>query len=206
MSIKSSLVDMIKKTNPDIIALEEVNEEWMYQLNCVANEYKYKVVLPHDDNFGVCLLSKINISESEIISFCAFDLPSVFAKLKTKEDSFSLLLTHTIPPVGHSDFIQRNLHFSRLHEFVANNPVNMVVGDLNCSSFSPNFNTLLNDNKLRDSRIGFGLQSTWPTWCPLFYTTLDHILVDEHLVVCDRKVLQNIGSDHLPLVIKFGLK
>ena len=202
----SLLVSMINNTNPDIIALVEVNEEWMYQLNCIAKEYQYKIVLPHDDNFGVCLLSKIDISESEVINFCTLDLPSVFAKLKTKDDSFSILITHPIPPVGHFDFIQRNLHLSRLHAFAANNHVNMVVGDLNCSSFSPNFNILLNDNMLRDSRSGFGLQPTWPTWCPLFYTTLDHILVDEHLLVCDRKVLQNIGSDHLPLVIKFGLK
>jgi endonuclease/exonuclease/phosphatase (EEP) superfamily protein YafD len=53
-----------------------------------------------------------------------------------------------------------------------------------------------------DSRKGFGLQATWPASLGMFGITLDHFLVTEDWKVAERKVLEDIGSDHAPIYIQ----
>jgi endonuclease/exonuclease/phosphatase (EEP) superfamily protein YafD len=114
-------------------------------------------------------------------------------------------LTHTIPPTSSYDFIQRNLQLENINKFVKHQSNSIIVGDFNCSSFSQNYNRILKKSDLKDSRIGFGLQPSWPTWAPIFYVTLDHILVSKNINIIDRKTLSGFGSDHLPIVMEFSL-
>ncbi|MFN8282580.1 MAG: endonuclease/exonuclease/phosphatase family protein [Chitinophagales bacterium] len=200
-----ALTKMIKNENPDIIGLIEVNDDWESHLHCDLDEYTYKVSLPHDDNFGVLLLSKNEILKSEIKYFCDYELPSICASIKVNNDTLHFILTHTIPPTSSCDFAQRNMQMDKINAFVKNKTNVIIAGDFNCSSFSQNFNRALKNTDLKDSRIGFGLQSSWPTWAPFLSVTLDHILVSKKINVINRKTLSEFGSDHLPVVLEYNL-
>jgi endonuclease/exonuclease/phosphatase (EEP) superfamily protein YafD len=201
----SGLIELIKKEKPDIVGLIEVNDDWESHMHCDLDEYKYKVSLPHDDNFGVLLLSKNEILKSEIKYFCDYELPSICASIKINSDTITFILTHTIPPTSSYDFAQRNLQLENISKYVNSASNIIVAGDFNCSSFSQNFNRILENTDLRDSRIGFGLQPTWPTWAPVFYITLDHILISKKIHVAGRKTLDDFGSDHVPVMLEFSL-
>ena len=58
---------------------------------------------------------------------------------------------------------------------------------------------------LNNARQGFGILPTWPTYMPFLMIPIDHILISEHFVINDFKVGNNIGSDHLPLIIELAL-
>ena len=201
----SALTNLIKKENPDIVGLIEVNEDWESHIHCDLDEYKYKISLPHDDNFGVLLLSKNEILHSEIKYFCNYEIPSIYACIKSGNDSIHFILTHTIPPTSKYDFIQRNLQLENINKFVKHQTNTIIAGDFNCSSFSQNYYRILKKSDLKDTRFGFGIQPTWPTWASVFYVTLDHILVRKNTTIIKRKTLPNFGSDHLPIVIEFNL-
>jgi endonuclease/exonuclease/phosphatase (EEP) superfamily protein YafD len=77
----------------------------------------------------------------------------------------------------------------------------VVAGDLNMSPWSPFFSRLVKASGLTDSEPGFGFQPTWPTYQPILYLPLDHVLVSRDVIVADRRTAADVGSDHLPVVI-----
>jgi endonuclease/exonuclease/phosphatase family metal-dependent hydrolase len=76
----------------------------------------------------------------------------------------------------------------------------IVMGDLNCTSRSPEMERLLAETRLREPLDGL---STFPSWRPVL--SLDHILVSPSLQVRHAEVLSLPFSDHLPVVIEVEL-
>ena len=63
----------------------------------------------------------------------------------------------------------------------------IVLGDLNCTDGSVFFRDLLATTGLRDSRLGFGRQGSWPT--DQFYRiAIDHVFVSTDIAVSDRRL------------------
>ncbi len=73
----------------------------------------------------------------------------------------------------------------------------IVIGDMNCSDGSTHFSDFLRTTGLRDSRLGFGRQPSWPTEFP-YRIAIDHVFVDEDLAVVSRRLGHKVGSDHGP--------
>ena len=79
------------------------------------------------------------------------------------------------------------------------------MGDLNTTSWSPFFSDLIEESGLRDSRKGFGIQTTWPDGLFLLRIPIDHCLVSKDISVLDRRVGPSIGSDHFPVTVDLVL-
>jgi endonuclease/exonuclease/phosphatase family metal-dependent hydrolase len=79
----------------------------------------------------------------------------------------------------------------------------LVFGDMNRTDGSPYFGDFLRKTGLRDSRLGFGRQASWPAWSP-YKIAIDHAFVSTDLAVTSRRLGPAIGSDHLPLVIELA--
>jgi endonuclease/exonuclease/phosphatase (EEP) superfamily protein YafD len=78
----------------------------------------------------------------------------------------------------------------------------LVMGDLNCSPWSPLCTDLIEETGLHNTRMGFGIRPTWPSIMPPFMIPIDHVLVTkEHFRVLDVHVGPYLGSDHYPLVV-----
>ena len=56
----------------------------------------------------------------------------------------------------------------------------VVVGDLNITPFSPSFRRLCDAGRLRDARVGHGIQPSWPAGRWMLSIPIDHGLVSEH--------------------------
>jgi len=79
----------------------------------------------------------------------------------------------------------------------------ILLGDLNITSWSPHFQDLLESSGLRDSRLGWGIQPTWPANPWLLRIPIDHALVSRDVRVIARRTGPAIYSDHRPIVLDF---
>ena len=76
----------------------------------------------------------------------------------------------------------------------------IVMGDMNSTDGSRHFRDVLQVSGLRDSRLGFGRQPSWPTDMP-YRIAIDHAFVSDDLAVVNRKLGHSVGSDHFPLIV-----
>lgn len=202
----TAVINYIEIKNPDVLVLSEFNSYWDKQLVETLESYSYRHKVLREDNFGISVWSKLPAS-LQTLYFNELELPSILLKTKGAENSFSLIATHPFPPVGQRQFEVRNNHLNKIAAFLSRENFDnvAVIGDLNTSSFSKNFQLFKEKASLKDSREGFGILPSWPANAFLLQTALDHALVSEDVSVLTREVGEHIGSDHLPIYLEISL-
>ena len=92
------------------------------------------------------------------------------------------------------------------HEIDALSTENIIlIGDLNCTVYSPNFK-LVQSDKLKDARSGFGLQNSWNAFIPIFRTNIDQCWVTKSMKVTNFYRGEDIKSDHFPIVAELKIE
>jgi endonuclease/exonuclease/phosphatase (EEP) superfamily protein YafD len=81
----------------------------------------------------------------------------------------------------------------------------LLIGDLNVSPFSYWFRRVVCESGLKDSTKGFGFQPSWPSHNRLLRIPVDHVLHSPEIIIHNRVVLGDVGSDHFPVVVAFSL-
>ncbi|MEM9987867.1 MAG: endonuclease/exonuclease/phosphatase family protein, partial [Bacteroidota bacterium] len=191
----------------EVIILQEYNLVWQQALASVVRDYRYRLTVPRSDNFGMAIFSRVPMEDLRAVEVGMSGTPTLLGTCQLGGRAVTLVATHPRPPVGQKQFLERNRHLVGLSELAreCQNEV-LLLGDLNTSSYSVHFSELLNASGLIDSRVGFGPQTTWPSWGIPFRTTLDHCLHSPGLVTLDRRVGPPVGSDHLPVWVSLGVK
>jgi endonuclease/exonuclease/phosphatase (EEP) superfamily protein YafD len=198
--------DLIKKENPDVIVLVEINSSWVDGLVEALEPYTYRKSVIRDDHYGLGIFSRCPISRTKVHSLPKIDGPVIEAQLELDGRTLTLLALHPPPPKKARMASQRNLVFRAVSELSDRLPRPlMLAGDLNTSSWSPFFKDLLRGTSLRDSRVGFGLQNTWPSNRPHLLTQIDHVLVSDEIEIHSRRVGPFTGSDHYPVLLDFSI-
>lgn len=194
----------IEVSHVDVVFLMEVNQRWMSELRVLRESYPHSIAMPREDNFGVALFSRIPLERQEILWLGQADVPSVQIELKHQGRGLVLIGTHPLPPVGGNYSSMRNEQLRELagHVTAVKKPV-LVVGDLNATPWSAGMRLLT-----ADGRLGFRSQS--PPWTAtwragsLFAIPIDHALCTAPMVITDRSVGPDVGSDHRPLLLTVG--
>jgi endonuclease/exonuclease/phosphatase (EEP) superfamily protein YafD len=193
----------IQEKNPDILALEEINQKWHQELKEVLSQFPYKEIVAREDNFGIALFSKIPTDEILVKYYGSVEVPSILTSFELAKQPVTLLFTHPVPPGSLQYFHWRNEQLNTIASNRFELLDNMIlVGDLNTTSWSWSFQNFIERMKLKDSRRGFGLQITWPAMLPILGITIDHVLVSEAFSVMNHEIGPNIGSDHYPVYVE----
>ncbi len=201
------LKDYIIEQNPDFILLLEVNQNWLTHLKILREQYPYYIESPRHHNFGIAFYSKIKTDDLSVKYFIDSQLPSTVANIKIDDKLLTIIGTHPIAPVRSSWEKVRNSQLDEIGKFVKNIDHNvMVIGDLNTPPWSVYFKKLEIDASLINSQKGFGVSPSWPTFPFFLLTPIDHCLVSKNIKVIKRTVGKNVGSDHYPLIVDFGIK
>ena len=191
----------IRAESPDVLFVMEVNRAWMEQLDCLRSDYPYFVAEPRSDNFGVAFFSKVPVEPLQIRSIGDSEIPSVVASLLLDQQTLTVIGTHPLPPVSSGYALERNRQLDAIADFVVSQSGPLVLlGDLNTTSWSPHFQSLVKKTGLRDSRIGFGIQPSWNGGRRFLAVPLDHVLVSESVYVQDRRIGPDVDSDHRPVI------
>lgn len=204
----SKALGFINAENPDILVLQEFTTAWSNYLAPHLNDYPHQYLIPQEDNFGLAIFSKFSMNQTQRLDLNANRLPSIITDIEVKGKSVTLLATHPLPPMGSSRFESRNLQFEKIiTEHSANSQRNFILtGDLNCSPYSYHFKHLTSSLKLKDTRTGFSVHGTWPTYLPFMRIPLDHCLISQNIETIDRYNGPDIGSDHLPIVCVLAIE
>jgi endonuclease/exonuclease/phosphatase (EEP) superfamily protein YafD len=198
---KRGYLDYLRKQKADLVLLLEVDPAWAEAASQLSDEYPYQIVSPRRDNFGLALFSRYELVDARVD--LTLGLPTIVADVKIDGSRITFIGTHPLPPVGAERFEIRNTQLSALATRIQKleHPV-VLCGDLNTTPWSPAFKELLARGGLRDARVGFGLQSTWPAIPWPIAIPIDHILVSPQLTVTKFSAGPLIGSDHRPVQAK----
>ena len=195
------IVDAIKKQKPDLVFVQEIDKAWEESLRAALSEdYSFIHAIPDDFNFGVMLLSKIPIQDLKVAYTTEYEMPYYNFRLDFKGKDYHFLAMHTYPPSSPSKLPWRNEQLALLGKLATANSI--VMGDFNTATFSPAFRKLLKVGNLQDPRCQAGILNTWHAKFPFLGSNIDHILVRKDLHYGKLKRLQDIGSDHLPLLLE----
>jgi len=203
----SQLVNYIRKVNPDVVVLLEVNDAWLDALAPLRDQYPHQVRRARDDNFGIAILSRLVPVETNVISLAAGSGPAALIRVRSSDSGpdITIIGAHLFPPVSSFGTIQRDLQAASLARLAAASGQRVaVLVDLNMVDSCSAFERLLSVGKLRDSRLGFGIQATWPVQLPFLLIPIDHVLVGSGIRVLHREVGPCLGSDHFPVQIELA--
>lgn len=190
----------------EVVVLVEVTPEWVDQLAILRTRWPHVVAEPRDGSHGLMLLSKLPILDHDTIDLSDGGRVTLRATLKTSRGPVTLIAFHPPPPTTPGRALRRNVEMRAVAELVrAIEGPRLLVGDFNCSPWSPLFRRLVTESGLRDSREGRGLQATWPSLLGPLGIPIDHALVSPDLRVVNRSVGPRVGSDHRGIVVRLAL-
>jgi endonuclease/exonuclease/phosphatase (EEP) superfamily protein YafD len=199
-----AVVDHVLASDADVVYLMEVSKRWMAALSGLKGKYPYVLARPRQDNFGVALFSRIPWTQEDIPMFGEAGVPSIEVHLSHQGHELVLLGTHPLPPVGGEYASLRNEQLQLLAEHVAKlGGAVLVVGDFNSTPWSEGMRILTRNS-------GLGFRSIAPPWTPTWRAgtplaiPIDHALCTAPLVIAERSVGGDMGSDHRPLNITVG--
>jgi endonuclease/exonuclease/phosphatase (EEP) superfamily protein YafD len=198
---------LIREHNPDILVLTEVNAAWIKAMESLRSTYLHQKCMPREDNFGIALYSKLPFTICNVVELGQAGVPSIDAEFAIQGQTLRVLGTHTLPPIDNAYSWFRNNQIEAVAAYLGSvTGPKILLGDLNMTPWSPYFGALLSTAKLVDSSRGRGLEPTWPTnhvW--IGRIPIDFCLVSEEITVTDKKIGANVGSDHFPVIVDFGL-
>jgi len=198
--------DVVKASRADIVFVLEYTARWEAALRAMEVDYPYMRTAPQADSFGIAVYSRVPLTRVEVSDLVVAGIPSIAVGSRLGGQHVTLFCVHVLPPVSRASAASRDAQLREIARRAgsAEQP-HAVVGDLNCTSWSPVFRDLLRDGGLVDSRIGFGAQPTWPR-CWLLRIPIDHCLVSREVVVRHRSVVAVPGSDHLGVIVDLGVR
>lgn len=194
----------LQETSADLVVLTEVDDRWMHELEPLRVLYPYSIAKPSDDNFGIALISKMPFEKAEPIELADSGVPAISATFSFGTNRVSLVGIHFLPPANPEAAATRNNQFAALAQLAqSSTPPIIVLGDFNCTPWSPWFSRFTQDSGLRHSLLGYGFLGTWPTAIPILSIPLDHVFVSKSVSVLNHRLGPDIGSDHAPVVAEF---
>ncbi|MEW4489355.1 endonuclease/exonuclease/phosphatase family protein [Thalassoglobus sp. JC818] len=200
------LIEVIRKHQPDIVLILEVNDRWSRALQQLNADYPHSLHSPREDNFGMAVFSRIPFIESGFQQIGRASLPMFRGQVQLDSERIEILGFHVLPPTRTEGAMSRNEDLVAIAQIAEESPHPMIVlGDMNCTPWSPYFRDVCRTGKLRDSRIGFEISGTWPAGNPFVRLPIDHILVSPEFSVTSFSNCNNISSDHLPVLATLRL-
>jgi endonuclease/exonuclease/phosphatase (EEP) superfamily protein YafD len=199
----AAFAEAVHQANADVIVLQEFTEKWLEQTRALASDYPYYKTVPRPGGAGMALFSRYPLEEVAILNLDASAHLALLAKVNVDGAILSILSLHPPTPVRTDKFLNRNRQFSAAASILGNlNGPRLLIGDLNTTMWSPYFIDLVRESGLRDARIGFGLNPSWPVPLPVFLQLpIDHCLVSVELSVEEIRTGGRTGSDHRALIV-----
>lgn len=197
----ADLIHLIHTEKPDVIGFVEYTPMWDIGLKEIAKEYPYQVNWPKGPS-GLALWFKTKPKTIDSVQWLVADgNPVIHAVFEFAGKDRHLWLVHPRSPLKLRRWVAGNPEIDAIADTVRRfGGSRIVVGDMNSTDGSRHFRDFIEVSGLRDSRLGFGRQGSWPTDMP-YRIAIDHAFVSEDLAVVDRKLGHMVGSDHFPLII-----
>jgi endonuclease/exonuclease/phosphatase (EEP) superfamily protein YafD len=192
---------LIETEQPDVVALIEVDRDWLDGVAPALASYPHRIEHPRGDNFGLALYARQPVTGQTFEH--GSRIPSIIAELSIDETrTIGIAVTHPLPPIDQRALEAQQRHFDELASRVrAFGSPAVIAGDLNATPWSRAYAHLRGATGMCDSRAGFGYQGSYPTSSWLLRIPIDHVFVSCSIGVRDRRIGPHVGSDHFPVIV-----
>jgi endonuclease/exonuclease/phosphatase (EEP) superfamily protein YafD len=206
-----SIVEVIRKSNPDVLVIVEVRPDLLERAPWIKEQYSKCEVIPNSGGAGIGVYCRADdrkyIVDFEVHYFESRLMPSIVATLTSPDGTrrVDLVATHTFSPTPPYRAIVRDKQLGKFLEWSQKqtNP-QCLVGDLNTTPWTRSFWELERAG-FRDSRHGAGNCASWPAWLGSVGIPIDHAMTRGECTITERKVLSTYaGSDHQPIEFKLS--
>ncbi len=198
------LLELIKEINPCIVLTMETNKSWERALSSLEKHYDHSVKVPKENRYGMHFYSKLELTDSKVHHLISSEHPSIEAHLKDSQgNDFVFWGIHPPPPspTEKPTARQKDGELMKLAAFVRQSAVPVVVcGDFNNVCWSQSSKQFGRISRMKDARINKGIYATFPAKNRLFRIPIDLFFHSKGVEILNLKVLDPIGSDHLPLL------
>ncbi len=200
------LFELIEAEQPDVIFLQEVTQKWRDATLRLRGDYPHNYVAAREGSFGIAMFSRIALDSVTHADSPPLNYPTIVTTMTVNNEALTLINTHPTIPMSRLQYEARNEQLRSIAA-LANQAAGAVVltGDLNASVWSSNYRKLEASTGLRNTRRGFGILPTWPTFLPFAMIPIDHALVSDGVGVVETRTGARIGSDHLPLIVEIAV-
>jgi endonuclease/exonuclease/phosphatase (EEP) superfamily protein YafD len=199
-------VQLIRDVQPDMFMTMESNEDWDTAMRVLESDYPYLRKVPLENTYGIHLYSKLEMS-TEVHYFVADDLPSIEAKVVTREgDTFTLFCVHPPPPspTEESNSKERDGELLAVAKKIRDScDTTVVVGDFNNVSWSRSSVLFRKTTEMIDPRMGRMLAATFNAKSRFLRFPIDQIYHTTDVFTQELRTLPYFGSDHFPLFCQF---
>ena len=206
----ATIAEVIREVDADIVAIVECNSELGKQLEPMREQYPFASWRPNWQSQGTIVMSRIADTSFELIELDKTQPnQAVVAHFKIHPNDSKpsrLMVLHPLSPrwplrriFTRNDQLTIAARWAGEH---SDQPL-IMMGDFNTSPWSPIFDDMLKLGQLHDSRNYRGYFASWPSVFYDFGIPIDHALVNQHIKVLDRRVLQEAyGSDHRGVILE----
>ena len=204
----SYLKDFLNKEKADVIVLQELTPAWEKHVEFIRKAYPYYKEEVRTNNFGIAIYSKKPFTKVSTKNYIDAMHPSILADFVVDGKPVTVLATHPVPPLpNQARFERRNKQYELMkQEIDALTTQNIVlIGDLNSTIYSPNFK-LVESDKMKDARSGFGLNNSWNAMIPILRTNIDQCWVSKPIKVTNFYRGEDIKSDHFPIIVELKIE
>ena len=204
------VLQFIHEEQPDFALFSEATTTWGSALSVLAADYPHHLRVDRTDFelFGKHRIQQPNLRLfGEIRGYVNF-----MSEIRNTQITSSLHHAYPRFHYGERGFTWRNdqLVTGIGHEIAAIDQPLIVIGDLNTDMWSAYFREMMRLAPLRNARKGHGVLLSQGVnhgliQSVLLRTPIDHCLVSNHFHIEEIRLGPNLGSDHLPLVVRASL-
>ena len=207
-----AMLELVAAEDPDIVIIVEETPSWKEGLSALSVSY------PHQEHSGattrvrgmsgVGVYSKTPISVRSLENVPYRDeRPALAVTTTLAGKEVTLVAVHPWTPHTPGAYAKRNAQLTALAEFTASvGEYAIMVGDMNITPQSPDFEPLVASHGLESARVGRGWAPSWPAPLGWLGIPIDHAFVTGGIEVSDFRMGPFVGSDHYPTILDFSVE
>lgn len=165
--------------------------------------YPHRHVIAEPGAFGIAILSRHPLLQAQVVRD-AEGIALVEARIRWRDHVIGFAALHPMPPQSTNYHMVRNEKLRSLTDTASLDAMPMIIaGDLNATPWSNAFTGV----DRRGWHRATGLAPTWPAaWRGWLGIPIDHVLVNGYWAVASATVGPDVGSDHLPVLVRLVLQ
>ncbi|MFB2837964.1 endonuclease/exonuclease/phosphatase family protein [Aerosakkonemataceae cyanobacterium BLCC-F167] len=211
----NKIVNLIQSNRPDLALLAEVDESTFKILKTRLEDtlpYTFK-----SSGGGLAVFSRFPFADIRADRLNSQGNHNIIANIEVNKQLIQVIGIHPLVPLTRSNFHRRNHQLAALSKYIQKQKQPLILmGDFNTTPWSPYYRELINETKLYNTRLGFGILPSWPrtathvrlpSWLiPLVNIPIDHCLVSQQFRVRQIYTGKNANSDHASLIVDLVLQ
>jgi endonuclease/exonuclease/phosphatase (EEP) superfamily protein YafD len=200
----AAVTELIRREQPDIVALIELTPAWQRGLSSVLEPYRIRALEVQTRSTGIGVYGRAHARNARIVRLFTGARAAVEVRVDVFGRDGRMLVVHPIGVVSPLGVEEHKRELEAIGKWARDHgPMSAVCGDLNAAPWTRSLRDVLADAKLHAALPGGLFAGSWPALPPPLRVAIDGCLVGAGLRA-HAELGPRVGSDHLPVLVEFA--